>query len=72
LRRTNFSHADLKMQTAHLPNGMTREFPVTLRGCRFAETNFTGVECDRLKTNGEKPAGIIAADEFKALFVAAA
>jgi hypothetical protein len=49
---------------------MTREFPVTLRGCRFGETIFTGVECDRLKTGGSVPAGIIAEDNFKALFAA--
>ena len=72
LRRANFSGADLKMQTAHLPNGMTREFPVSLRGCRFGETNFSGVACDRLKAAGTAPAGMIAEPEFRALFAASA
>ncbi|HEY4164546.1 MAG TPA: pentapeptide repeat-containing protein, partial [Dongiaceae bacterium] len=71
LHRASFRNADLRVQVANLPNGMTKEFPVTLVGCRFGETNFTGVEFDRVNAGKLKLQGVIADQEFRSLLVPA-
>jgi uncharacterized protein YjbI with pentapeptide repeats len=67
LHRADFRNADLRVNVANLPNGMTREFPVTLVNCRLGDTNFTDVEFDRVKAAHLKLHGVIAAKEFLAL-----
>jgi hypothetical protein len=71
LHRADFRDADLRVQVANLPNGMSREFPVTLVGCRFSETDFTGVEFDRLKAAKLKLQGVIADRGFRSLLAPA-
>jgi uncharacterized protein YjbI with pentapeptide repeats len=71
LHRADFREADLRVQVAKLPNGMTREFPVTMIGCRFVDTNFTGVEYDRLKIARAQLQGVTADPAFRALLTAA-
>jgi uncharacterized protein YjbI with pentapeptide repeats len=67
LHRADFRNADLRVNVANLPNGMTREFPVTFVNCRLGDTNFTDVEFDRVKAAHLKLHGVIAAKEFLAL-----
>jgi len=58
LRRSDFREADLRVQTAILPDGSTRDWPVRLSFAKPQEANFTEALIDRPLMEGVDLSGI--------------
>lgn len=69
LRRAKMNGADLRVQTAKLPNGTIYELPVRFIESKFGDTDMSGVQVDRLVAEKVNLAGVKGDKELLALMM---